>query len=79
MAKTLPKSLILTSPTLLAVHHRQDVGRLDVAVDQALAEHVAQRHGALEADLRDLLQRQQGVGAAEAAQGHWPGTYSITR
>jgi len=46
----------------------EQVGRFDVAVDQPLARHVAQRHRALEADLDDLLERQQRVGTAEAAQ-----------
>ena len=46
----------------------QDVGRFHVAVDQALAIDIAQRHRTLEADLDHLLQRQQRVGAAEAAQ-----------
>ena len=70
---TLPKSLILTSVTQLVVERGQDVGRLDVAVDQALAEDVAQRHRALEADLHHLLQRQQRVGAAVAAAACTPG------
>jgi hypothetical protein len=55
---------------LVAVHHRQQVGRLHVAVDHALAVDVAQRHRALEADLDDLVQRQQRIGAAEAPQRH---------
>ena len=53
---------------LAVLQHGQDVGRLDVAVDQALAIDVAERHRALEADLDDLLERQQLVGAAELAQ-----------
>ncbi len=53
---------------LAVLHHGQDVGRLDVAMDQPLAEHVAQRHRALEADLHHLFQRQQLVGPAELAQ-----------
>jgi hypothetical protein len=48
--------------------HGQDVGRLDVAVDQPLAEDVAQGHRALEADLDDELQRQQLVGPAKGPQ-----------
>jgi hypothetical protein len=55
---------------LAFLHHGEDVGGLDVAVDQALAEHVAERHRALEADLDDLLQRQQAIGPAEVAQRH---------
>jgi hypothetical protein len=55
---------------LVPAQHRQDVGRLDVAVDQPLAGHVGQRHRALEADLHHLLQRQQRIGAAKAAQRH---------
>ena len=48
--------------------HREQVGRLDVAVDQALAVDVAERHRALEADLDDQLEREQLVGAAVRAQ-----------
>ena len=48
--------------------HREQVGRLDVAVDQALAVDVAERHRALEADLDDQLERKQLVGAAVRAQ-----------
>ena len=48
--------------------HREQVRRLDVAVDQALAVDVAERHRALEADLDDQLERQQLVGAAVRAQ-----------
>ena len=44
--------------------HGEQVGRLDVAMDQALPVHVAERHRALEADLDDQLERQQLVGAA---------------
>ena len=48
--------------------HREQVRRLDVAVDQALAIDVAERHRALEADLDDQLEREQLVGAAVRAQ-----------
>ena len=50
------------------LHHGQDVGWLDVAVDQALAEDIVQRHRALEADFDDLAQWQKGIGAAETPQ-----------
>jgi len=53
---------------LVAIHLHQQVGGLHVAVDQALAVAVAQRHRALEAHFHDLRQRQQAVGAAVAAQ-----------
>ena len=43
----------------IALAIEQDVGRLDVAVDQAAPGHVGQRHRTLEADLHDLVQRQQ--------------------
>ena len=48
--------------------HREQVRRLDVAVDQSLAIDVAERHRALEADLDDQLEREQLVGAAVRAQ-----------
>jgi hypothetical protein len=48
--------------------HREQVGGLDVAVDQPLAVDVAERHRALEADLDDQLERKQLVGAAVRAQ-----------
>ena len=53
---------------LAVAAHGQDVGRLDVAVDQPLAVAVAQRHRALEADFDDLVERQQVVGRAEGPQ-----------
>ncbi len=42
----------------------QDVGRLDVAVDDAVLEGVVERAVALEDDLDRLLERQQRVGVA---------------
>mmetsp|Transcript_1032 Transcript_1032/g.2653 ORF Transcript_1032/g.2653 Transcript_1032/m.2653 type:complete len:498 (+) Transcript_1032:624-2117(+) len=53
---------------LAVVQHRQQVGRLHVAVDDALAEHIAQRHRALETEFDDLVQGQQAVAAAEMLQ-----------
>ncbi len=52
----------------VAVERDQQVGRLHVAVDQALAKAVAERHRRLEADFQNLLQRQQPIGPAEAPQ-----------
>jgi hypothetical protein len=53
---------------LVSLQQREQVGGLDIAVDQALAEHITERHRALETDLDDLLQRQQRIRPAVAAQ-----------
>ena len=52
----------------LAVHQHQHVGRLHVAMDEALAPAVVERHRALEADFEHLRQRQQRIGAAKAPE-----------
>ena len=46
----------------------QDVGRFDITVDQAMTSDIAQRHRAFEADLDDLVQRQQRIGSAVSLQ-----------
>jgi hypothetical protein len=53
---------------LVAVHHRQQIRRLHIAVDESEPIDIAQGHCALEADFHDLLERQQRIGLAEAAQ-----------
>jgi hypothetical protein len=54
----------------VVVDDGQQVGRLDVAVNQPLAEAVGQRHRALETQFDDLVERQQAVGAAEMLERH---------
>jgi len=59
-----PKSDILMSVSPC----KQDVGRLDVAVDHPGAIGEIQGPGAFENDLDDFVQRQQGVRVGSAAR-----------
>ena len=75
-ARARPKSVILTRCDAVL---QQDVGRLDVAVDQALGVGRRQPAGDLHADAQHLLAAAAAPSRSSLACSVGPAMYSMTR